>query len=164
MAKKAPPKTKSKPKKKPKATEVEVIKLTPKQEKFCQLYTTDREFFGNGTQSYIEAYDVNMSRPGAYKSAQASASRLLSNVIILERIDELMEITLNDAHVDKQMGFWITQKASPQASVSAIKEYNQLKGRIVKKIEGKFEGDMNVALVEFVGDDDDDVEKENSDT
>lgn len=160
MAKKPPTKTK----KSKSSAKVKVMRLTPRQEKFCQLYASDREFFGNGTQSYIEAYDVNLSRPGAYKSAQAAASRLLSNVIILERIDELMEVVLNDAHVDKQMGFWITQKASPQASVSAIKEYNQLKGRIVKKIEGKFEGDMNISLVEFVGDDDDDVEKEDKDT
>jgi phage terminase small subunit len=141
-------------KKATKKVEVAVITLTPKQEKFCQLYASDREFFGNGTQSYIEAYDVNMSRPGAYKSAMASASRLLSNVKILQRIDELMEITLNDAHVDKQLGFWITQKASPQASVAAIKEYNALKQRVVKKIDATLHGDPAESLVKFIGEDD----------
>jgi hypothetical protein len=35
-------------------------KLNPKQELFCELYATDREFFGNGVQSSIEAYDVSV--------------------------------------------------------------------------------------------------------
>ena len=39
-------------------------KLTPQQELFCQLYAGDREFFGNGVQSYIEAYNVDTSKPG----------------------------------------------------------------------------------------------------
>jgi hypothetical protein len=171
MAKKPIQKTKNKAKsqtsktavKKQEVIEAEVIKLTPKQEKFCELFASDREFFGNGTQSYIEAYAINMNRPGAYNVAQAAASRLLANLNVLKRIDELMEVQLSNVHVDKQLGFWITQKASPQASVAAIKEYNQLKGRIVKKIEGKFEGDVNIALVEFVGDDDD-AEEDNTNT
>jgi hypothetical protein len=32
-------------------------KLNPKQEQFCQLYASDREFFGNGVESYIEVYE-----------------------------------------------------------------------------------------------------------
>lgn len=124
--------------------------ITPKQELFCQLYATEREFFGNGTQAYIEAYNVPATK---YKSAQAAASRLLSNVIILQRIDTLLEeMLLNDQHVDKQLGFWITQKANPQAAVAAIKEYNALKSRVTKKL--KLEGDVPVALVRFFGEGD----------
>ena len=104
--------------------------LNAKQLLFCELYATDREFFGNGTQAYIEAYDVNMSRPGAYASAQASASRLLSNVMVLDHITKIMEVSdLNDAAVDKHMAFWIAQKASPMAALAAIKEYNKLRKR-----------------------------------
>lgn len=106
--------------------------LTEKQELFCQLYATDREFFGNGTQAYIEAYDVDVSTPGGYRVAQASASRLLSNVIILKRIDEIMEYAvLNDSYVDKKMAFWIMQESNPMASIAAIKEYNKVKKRTV---------------------------------
>ena len=57
--------------------------LNPKQELFCQLYATEREFFGNGVDSYVEAYDVDLSKKNAYKSAAASASRLLKNVNII---------------------------------------------------------------------------------
>ena len=39
-------------------------KLTPQQELFCQLYAGDREFFGNGVQSYIEAYKVDTTKKG----------------------------------------------------------------------------------------------------
>lgn len=106
-------------------------KLTPKQEKFCELFASDREFFGNGTQAYIEAYNINLSEKGAYQSAMASASRLLSNVKILARIDKHLEdLALNDQHVEKQLGYWITQKLHPQAAVSAIKEYHVLKGKV----------------------------------
>ena len=105
--------------------------ITPKNEIFCQLYASDREFFGNGTQSYIEAYDIDLSTKGAYKSAQAAASRLLSNVIILKRIHDIMEhAVLNDEYVDKKMGFWIMQEANPMASIAAIKEYNKVKKRV----------------------------------
>ena len=31
-------------------------KLSPQQERFCNLFASDQEFFGNGVQSYIEAY------------------------------------------------------------------------------------------------------------
>ena len=111
--------------------------LNPKQEKFCQLYATDREFFGNGTQSYIEAYNPDMSKPNWYKSAQASSSRMLSNVIIIESINEILEKTgLNDVAVDKQTSFLIHQHADFTNKLGAIREYNKIKDRYPKqKIE-----------------------------
>lgn len=129
--------------------------LMPKQELFCRLYASDREFFGNGVQAYAEAYNLDLRVRGMYNVAAASASRLLMNVKILNRIDELLEDgNLNDAHVDKQLAFWITQKANPQASVAAIKEYNALKQRITKKLDVMSGGlPLKGVLVEFVGDD-----------
>jgi phage terminase small subunit len=107
--------------------------LNDKQELFCQLYASDKEFFANGTQSYINAYQVNMSAPGAYKSSMASACRLLSNVKILERINELLELRgLNAPFVDKQLEFLITQNADFGSKIRAIQEYNQLQQRISK--------------------------------
>lgn len=55
-------------------------KIKPKQEKFCQEYVIDL----NGTQAAIRA---GYSK----KTAQEQSSRLLSNVIIQERIKELQE-------------------------------------------------------------------------
>lgn len=107
-------------------------KLTMQQESFCELYSTQRDFFGNGVQAYIEAYDVDVSTPGGYASARASAAALLTNINILKRIDELLEVlVLNDTAVDKKLSFWIMQDANPMASLGAIKEYNKLKKRTV---------------------------------
>lgn len=105
--------------------------LTQKQELFAQLYASDREFFGNGVESYIEAYDVDLSKPNAYNSAGSAASRLLRNVKVLERINELLELgQLNDEFVDKQLAFVITQNADFSAKIQGIREYNKLKRRI----------------------------------
>ena len=111
-------------------------KLNPKQELFCQLYASEAEFFGNGVQAYIEAYDPETSKPNWYKSAQASASRLLSNVIICDRINHLLESKgLNDQNVDKQLLFLINQHADFKSKAAAIKEYNKLKARITEKLD-----------------------------
>jgi phage terminase small subunit len=113
--------------------------LNPKQELFCQLYATDQEFFANGTQAYMEAYDI---APGKWKMAAAAASRLLTNVKILTRINELLELKgLNDAYVDKQLELLVTQNADFKSKLGAIKEYNKLKQRITEKIDHTTKGE-----------------------
>ena len=108
--------------------------INPKQERFCKLYATDREFFGNGVQTYIEVYKPDQTKKNWYKSAQGSASRLLSNAIIFNRINELLEEGgLNDAFVDKQLLFLISQQSDFTNKAASIREYNKLKQRIVDK-------------------------------
>lgn len=115
-------------------TEETIKKLNPKQELFCQLYASDRDFFANGVQSYIEAYDINTSEPGAYNAAKSSAHDLLTKPYILARINEILEVEgLNDVFVDKQLGFLITQNADLSTKARAINEYNKLKSRITEK-------------------------------
>lgn len=110
------------------------IDLNPKQELFCSLYATETEFFGNGVQSYIEAYDPDQTRPNWYKSACVCASQLLSNIKVIARINQILEETgLNDAFVDKQLSFLMTQHADFTNKLGAIKEYNKLKQRITEK-------------------------------
>lgn len=129
-------------------------KLTPQQELFCQLYAGDREFFGNGVQSYIEAYNVDTSKPGWYSVAKSGASENLTKPYILERIDEIFEAHgLNDQFVDKQLEKLIVQDADFSTKMKAIQEYNKLKARITEKKDitsGGEKIDMPVALVEFV--------------
>ena len=116
----------------------EKTKLNPKQERFCQLYATDVEFFGNGVQAYIEAYDPDKSKPYWYKTACASASQLLSNIKVCNRINEILEDTgFNDVAIDKQLAFLITQHTDYKSKLGAIKEYNSLKKRITQKIEAE---------------------------
>lgn len=108
-------------------------KLNPKQERFCQLYVS-KEFFGNGTESYAEAYDIDLSEN--YNTAKSNAHRLLTNAYICDRINELLDNAgLNDEFVDKQLLFMITQSADFSQKMAAIREYNKLKQRITEKVD-----------------------------
>ena len=110
--------------------------LNPKQELFCQLYTTDKEFFGNGVQSYLEAYKPRKGNPNWYRNACSEASQLLTNTKVLARISELLEANgLNDAFVDKQLSFLITQNADFSNKLGAIREYNKIKSRIRDRLD-----------------------------
>ena len=111
-------------------------KLNPLQRKFGKLYASEREFFGNGVQAYAKAYVIDLSTRGAYQSAKSAASRLLTNVNLLAYINELLEVVLNEAHVDKQLAFLITQNADFGAKLGAIREFNALRQRVTKKFEG----------------------------
>ncbi len=111
-------------------------KLNPLQRKFGKLYASEREFFGNGVQAYAKAYGIDLSTRGAYQSAKSAASRLLTNVNLLAYINELLEVALNEAHVDKQLAFLITQNADFGAKLGAIREFNALRQRVTKKFEG----------------------------
>lgn len=105
-------------------------KLNPKQELFCQYYIS-QDFFGNGTQAYAEAYNVDLSEKGGYNTARSNAHKLLTNTDILTRIDQILELAgLNDQFVDRQLTFWMTQKAEGPTAMKAISEYNKLKKRI----------------------------------
>ena len=120
-------------------------KLNPRQELFCKLYTTDREMFGNGTQAYIEAYDIDLKQKGAYDGAKSNAYKLLTNTYIIERINELLESGgLTEEHMDKRLLFWANQGASPQTSIAAIKEFNALKKRTK-------ENEINVNITPIYG-------------
>lgn len=110
--------------------------MNEKQELFCQLYATDKEFFGNGVQAYIESYDPDMSKKNWYKTACACASQLLSNIKVCARINQILEESgFNDVAVDKQLAFLLTQHADFKSKLGAIKEYNKLKQRITDKSE-----------------------------
>ena len=56
--------------------------LNPKQERFCNEYASS----GNATASYRKVYDVKDTA-----TAQASASRLITNPEVQERLRELSE-------------------------------------------------------------------------
>lgn len=112
------------------------VKMSLQQKTFCELFASEQEFFGNGVQSYIEAYDVDTSKKGAYNTAKSCAHRLLTKDYILNYINELFEARgLNDTFVDKQLEKLITQDAEFNVKIKAIAEYNKLHGRITKKQE-----------------------------
>lgn len=110
-------------------------RLNPQQKEFCRLYASDREFFGNGIQAYAEAYNVDISTKGGYKVAGSCAFKLLKNADILTYINKLLDATINEQFVDKQLAFLVTQSADFHVKLGAIKEYNVLKHRIKKEHE-----------------------------
>lgn len=108
-------------------------KLNEKQELFCQLYASDEEFFGNWVQTYIEVYKPDQTKKNRYNTACASVSRMLSNVKLCDRINEILEEKwLNDNFVDKQLLFLINQHQDKSTKLWAIKEYNTLRARVEK--------------------------------
>ncbi len=109
--------------------------LNLKQKLFCDLYVSgDKEFFGNGVQAYIEAYQPDKTKPNWYKRCCVDASKLLGNPKVIDEINKLLEINgLNDVAVDKQLSFLIAQHADFGSKISAIREYNKLKARIVAR-------------------------------
>ena len=125
-------------------TEKKEEKLSPRRELFCQLYiSNDVEMFGNGVQSYIEAYNPDTSQKNWYKTACASASRMLSNVKVTERINELLERQgFNDENVEKQHLFILNQHVNIPAKMKAIEGYYKLKGKnATEKLDITSKGD-----------------------
>lgn len=123
--------------------------LTLQQEKFCQTYLS-KDFFGNGVRSYIEAFDIDINKKGAYDVARSGASDLLAKPYIFERINFLLEEGgFNDSHIDKQLLFIINQHADLSSKVAGIREYNKLKQRIIAKTElsGKIETSGTVIIL-----------------
>ena len=111
-------------------------KLTPKQQKFCELYTCDPDCFGNGFRSYVKAYGIDTGKKGALAGARASASQLLTNPNILQKLNELSEpMKMTDQIVDQELSFLISQRADFRAKIRAISEYNKLRGRIAQKLQ-----------------------------
>ena len=123
-------------------------KLTRDQERFCRVYVSATEFYGNGVQSYITAFDVEIVRDTGkrpkiekgkrkqmtYNSVKTESYKLLTNPYILDRVNELLEEGgFNDEFVDKQLKFLINQSADPRVKLGAIQEFNKLKQRIHEK-------------------------------
>lgn len=114
----------------------ELEKLNERQEKFCQLYTGEEGFFGNGVKAYLEVYDIDKRKPNWYKTACSAASQILTNIKVIKRINELLEEQgLNNEYVDKQLLFLIMQHSDFSSKLGAIKEYNKLKQRITEKTD-----------------------------
>ncbi len=127
-------------------------KLNTKQEKFCNLYATKEDFFGNGVRSYAEAYGLNLNKRKDYETAKANAYKLLTNTHISSRITELLgEAGMNDVFADKQLLFLIQQYADLGVKLRAIQEYNRLRARhkIALELQAKKPFEINLGNYQF---------------
>jgi phage terminase small subunit len=109
--------------------------LNPQQELFCHLFARDNSFIGNAARAYAEAYGLSKKQ---YGSAIRSASRLLINVDIKKRVNELLDECLENRVVDRELAKAILQNENLHAKVAAIKEYNRLRDRAADRLEGSF--------------------------
>lgn len=121
--------------------ELDINKLNPKQKLFCEVYSNSGNFFGNATRAYIVAYgldipaDVEYSALNAeqrkiYDSASAMSVALLRNIRVIKKCNEILDKLIENEIVDRELAYTIMQRDELSPKVSAIKEYNQLKGRI----------------------------------
>ena len=112
------------------------IKLTPKQERFCQVYIET----GNASEAYRQAYNAAKMKP---ETVNRTAKQLLDNRKIAARLDELREehakrheITVDDLVAEleeaRKLAFE-TDKAA--AAVSATMGKAKLLGLVVEKQE-----------------------------
>lgn len=109
---------------------------TPQQALFAELYVS-KEFYGNGVESYVEAYQPDKANPTWYNIAKTQASKLLTNTNVCSYINSLLDHEgLNDQFVDKQLLHLITQHNDGRTKVAAIREYNKLKKRIDDRLAG----------------------------
>ena len=90
-------------------------KLTPKQEKFCQLYVE----LGNASDAYRGSYDVKETT--TKESVNVSASRLMADPKLTLRIDEIRANLKKANKIDKQ---WIIDQH--QEIIDWYKELKQL--------------------------------------
>jgi len=120
--------------------------VSPAEDKFCRNFCSSIEFFGNGTQSYIDAFNVEIIKGTNKKNVpkgkkgmtieavRTAAKELLMKPHILTKIEEVQEETgFNDAHADKTLSFLMTQRADLRVALGAAAEYNKLQARIVAR-------------------------------
>lgn len=129
--------------------------LTLKQETFCQYYTKEGETFGNGTLSYSEAYNYDFAsldtrreideknheiegtseRDKAINVCAAAASQLLRNFKIGDRIRDILASRMEDDKIVDAKLMSIVLKGNAGDAINAIKHRNDIKQRIVKKVD-----------------------------
>ena len=110
------------------------IKLTPKQEQFCQSYIET----GNASEAYRRAYNAENMKP---ETINVKASELLSNGKVSVRVDELQlkhrkrhNVTVDTITDELDAGFKLAMKnENPSAAVSASLAKAKLHGLMIEK-------------------------------
>jgi len=134
--------------------------LTEKQEAFCQHYAQLSDTYGNGTWSYALGYSKGLDTadkdneiwefPGQkdrgkliqpsdysriYNTCSVEATKLLRIPKIIARIKELKATWIDDDKVVDSRMMDIIQNGKDTDALAAIKHRNELKQRVVKKLD-----------------------------
>ena len=134
------------------------LNLTPKQEKFCQLYIE----LGNASEAYRQAYDASRMKA---ETINTKAKELLKHGPITVRISELQDehkqrhnITVDDLIAELEearklaLNLEIQEKPQVSAAVSATLGKAKLLGldKVVLEHTGPNGGDINVTITRRV--------------
>jgi phage terminase small subunit len=112
--------------------------LTPKQEKFCQVYVDS----GIASYAYRQAYNTEKMKP---ETVWQSASKLLNDRKVTARVNEIRAERAEETKVDRAR-CEEELMAIATASVTDIFEYNEEKGRTVLKDPISFKQSTKKAL------------------
>jgi len=92
-----------------KSRKTKIGKLNAQHEKFCKLFVNSKVYFGQATKCYAAAYNKQLNTPEQKNTVSASASRLLTNVKVLQRIDQLLSLQIDEEEVDSELAYLIRQ-------------------------------------------------------
>lgn len=123
-------------------------RLKPKEELFCQYYAKSGVAFGNARLAYAIAFNKPFTTVNQKNVCDTLSQRLFRKVLVYKRVEALLNEKIDDEIVDKELAKVIQQGDNLHAKVSAITEYNKVRGRITTKIKHKFEGVDTEALRE----------------
>jgi hypothetical protein len=131
-------------------------KLTEKQEQFCQYYAQLSDLYGNGTWAYALGYghdlenanrhnfdkdEKGLDKPGTSdydkmaNMCAVEAHRLLRIPKIIERVRDIKATWFEDDKVIDTRIMDIIYKGKDTDAIAAIKHRNELKNRVVKKLD-----------------------------
>jgi hypothetical protein len=140
---------------KPPTENKEAEALKARRELFCRYYTQSGDNFGNATLSYADAFEYDLEElsrepvcdPDTGKKIEDSpydkqyhvcsvmSSRLLRNDEIQKRIIVRLNELLKDEIVDSELAKIISQDRDNPSKVAAIREFNELRGRIIDRTQ-----------------------------
>jgi hypothetical protein len=132
-------------------------RLTPRQEEFCRLFTSENpEYFGIGVRAYSKAYGLKLQDKSQYDTAKANACRLLTNAYICSRIQELLDARgLTEEVADSQLLLCLMQCDDMRLKLRAVQEFNRaLRGKRRQSAktggteDNPFTGDEDKKLIE----------------
>jgi hypothetical protein len=94
-------------------------------------------------EAYAKAYSIDIEKPSQYNVAKSCGSRLLTNVNFRRLWDKvLQEHGFNDQVADVQLLDLMTNPGiDPKVRRAAIKDYNELRGRVVTKFDHTTKGE-----------------------
>ena len=110
---------------------------------FTRYYTHKGDTFCNGVRSYAAAYghELPLKEDGKvntdssqYRLCNVNASKLLLDVRIKEKVNKSLLEQFNDNIVDARTSEIILGGRDTD-SIQAIKIHNELKGRVIKKVD-----------------------------